>query len=276
MRDFRDAKTMAQTLRETLSTKSLTISHSESLELVSRMFGLADWNTLSAILQATQRDAAVPAAARPLDLKAISYPAIPLRDMVPFPTMSFPIFVGREKSMRALDQAFKSHRRVVLAVQRNGAVDEPGLEDVYEIGVLAKLIQQMRVIDRAASSQPMSFPFDAKVFLQADRRILIRRFRGEMGTYEAEIAEIDEGPIPDVPERILGPMLRFEKYLDGHQIQLAQTIWPPLRQTIDPGRLADIIASHLKLPISEKHGLLATLDSLARLEKVDALMVNNP
>ena len=209
-------------------------------------------------------------------LDLVTIPVLPLRDIVVFPHMVVPLFVGREKSVQALDEVMRGDKQILLATQKNSSDDDPDADAIYEIGVLAKLIQQMRVIDRAASSQPMSFPFDAKVFLQADRRILIRRFRGEMGTYEAEIAEIDEGPIPDVPERILGPMLRFEKYLDGHQIQLAQTIWPPLRQTSDPGRLADIIASHLKLPISEKHGLLATLDSLARLEKVDALMVNNP
>jgi ATP-dependent Lon protease len=64
MRDFRDAKTMAQTLRDTLTTKAIAISHSESLELVSRMLGVSDWNTLSALLQAERREAATPAARR--------------------------------------------------------------------------------------------------------------------------------------------------------------------------------------------------------------------
>ena len=93
MRDFRDAKAMAQTLRESLTTKSVTISHSESLELVSRMFGLADWNTLSAMLQSTRRDATTPAGKRPRE--ATSYPAIPLRDFIPFPSVNFAIYVGR-------------------------------------------------------------------------------------------------------------------------------------------------------------------------------------
>src|SRR6266705_1575408 len=131
MRDFRDAKTMAQTLRESLTTKSVTISHSESLELVSRMFGLADWNTLSAMLQSTRRDTGK----RPGE--TTSYPAIPLRDFVPFPSVNFAIYVGRdgckesyrsvfppadfpmfawrEKTLRALNHAFERHREVVLA-----------------------------------------------------------------------------------------------------------------------------------------------------------------
>ena len=102
MRDFRDAKAMARTLRDNLSTKSITISHSESLELVSRMLGLADWNTLSAQLQSG------PPATYPA-----SYPAVPLRDLVPFPTTNFPtLFVGRAKSKHALEHALE---RAVLA-----------------------------------------------------------------------------------------------------------------------------------------------------------------
>src|SRR5258708_3121234 len=93
MRDFRDAKTMAQTLRESLTTKSVIISHSESLELVSRMFGLADWNTLGVRLEAARGDTTSPAGKRPGE--ANSYPAIPLRDFVPFPSVNFAIYVGR-------------------------------------------------------------------------------------------------------------------------------------------------------------------------------------
>src|SRR5215475_2515006 len=85
MRDFHDAKAMAQTLRESLTAKAVTISHSESLELVSRMLGIADWNTLSAMLQADRR----PAASRPASpvvrerIEAARYPAVPIRDFVP-------------------------------------------------------------------------------------------------------------------------------------------------------------------------------------------------
>ena len=80
MRDFRDAKAMAQTLRESLTTKTVTISHGESLELVSKMLGVADWNTLSALLQSDRRPAAGRPAARER-LEAARYPAVPLRDM---------------------------------------------------------------------------------------------------------------------------------------------------------------------------------------------------
>lgn len=284
MRDFRDAKTMAQTLRESLTTKSVTISHSESLELVSRMFGLADWNTLSAMLQSTRRDTTTPARKRPGE--ATSYPAIPLRDFVPFPSVNFPIFVGRggckgsyrpappstdfpmfawrEKTIRTLNHAFGHHREVVLAVQRQADVDEPGFEDIHEIGVLARLIQSDRQDDGTL-----------RVFVEAHRRVVICRFLGEIGAFEAEISDLSEGPVPYAPDLILRAIALFERYAASHQIQMRQT-WPTLRQTRDPGRAADMIATYLALPIDEKQKLLATLDPVARLERVNALLESNP
>jgi ATP-dependent Lon protease len=260
MRDFRDAKTMAQTLRESLTTKAVTISHSESLELVSKILGVSDWNTLSALLQADRRETGSPAAKRLRG--AASYPAIPLRDFVPFPTTSFPLFVGREKTIQALDRAFERQREVVLAVQKQGSVDEPGFDDVYEVGVLAKLLELQRLDGGTL-----------KVLAQAHRRVVICRFIWETGAFEAEIADISEGPIRDAPFLIKRAVTRFESYAAERQIHVRQ-IWPPLDQTREPGRVADIIASCLPLPISDRQGLLATLDPVARLEKVDAFLNN--
>jgi ATP-dependent Lon protease len=262
MRDFRDAKTMAQTLRESLTTKAVTISHSESLELVSRMLGVSDWNTLSALLQADRRQIAVPATTR--SAAVVSYPALPLRDLVPFPTMIFPLFVGREKTRHALDQSFERQREVVLAVQRDAAVDEPGFDDVYEVGVLARLLELERLNDGTL-----------KVLTQAYRRVMICRFIGETGAFEAEIADINEGPIPDAPELIQRAIKRFEIYTAARQIRTRQT-WPPLDQIRDPGRVADILSAYIALPIGAKQSLLGTLDPVARLERVDALMDVNP
>jgi ATP-dependent Lon protease len=260
MRDFRDAKTMAQTLRETLTTKAVTISHSESLELVSKMLGVSDWNTLSALLQADRHETAAPAAKRLGG--AATYPAIPLRDFVPFPTTSFPLFVGREKSMQALDRAFERQREVVLAVQKHASVDEPGFDDVYEVGVLARLLELQRLAGGGL-----------KVLAQAHRRVVICRFIGENGAFQAEIADISEGPIPDAPFLIKRAVTRFESYAADREIRVRQT-WPPLDQTPDPGRVADIVASYLPLAIGDKQSLLATLDPVARLERVDALLNN--
>jgi ATP-dependent Lon protease len=258
MRDFRDAKSMAQTLRESLTTKAINISHSESLELVSKLLGAADWNTLSALLQAERRDTVGPVAKH--QAMAASYPAIPLRDLVPFPTATYPLFVGREKTVHALNQAFEGQREVVLAVQKEGAVDEPGFEDVYEIGVLAQLLELERMPDATL-----------KVLTQVNRRVVIRRFIAGTGAFRAEISDVSEGPILEAPELIQIAVARFESYAAAREIQIPQ-IWPALDQTRDPGRVADIISRYLALPVRDKQTLLATLDPVMRLKRVDALM----
>lgn len=259
MRDFRDAKTMAQTLRDTLTTKAVTISHSESLELVSKMLGVADWNTLSALLHAERREIGSPVA-KPLS-GTLSYPAIPLRDLVPFPTVIFPLFIGRAKTMHALDHAFERQREVVLVVQRESALDEPGFDDLYEIGVLARLLELEHLSDGTL-----------KVLAHAHRRVVICRFVGETGAYQAEIADISEGPIPEAPELVQRAVKRFESYAAAREIKIPE-IFPPLDKTRDPGRVADIIASYVALPIRDKQRLLATLDPVVRLESIDGLMI---
>ncbi len=306
MRDFRDAKAMARTLRDNLNAKSITISHSESLELVSRMLGLADWNTLSAQLQG----------GRPATDTA-SYPAVPLRDLVPFPTTNFPtLFVGREKSKHALGHALERLREVVLVTQRDGEVDDPGIDDVHEVGVLARVVELWRV--------DLGEHGHLKVQVQTHRRVTVRRFFDDNGAYRAEVTDIREGPIPEAPflikkaaarfesyaaarglqktwldrmrepgrvaeiiaaqvERRTGAR-RFESYVTAPELQNAgelskasqQKIWPQLDRMRDPGRVADIIAMHVALPISDKQSLLATLDPVARLERVYALMDNIP
>jgi ATP-dependent Lon protease len=258
MRDFRDAKAMAHTLRESLTTKAINISHGESLELVSKMLGVADWNTLSALLQADRGD--TESAVAPRQSGTASYPAIPMRDLVAFPPGTYQLFVGREKTMQALTLAFERKREVVLAIQKQSGVDEPGLEDVYEIGVLAQLLEVERMADGTL-----------KVLTQARRRVAIRRFVGEGGAFQAEVADVSEGPIPEARDLIQRTAKRFESYAVPRGIPLSQ-IWPPLDQTRDPGRVADIIATHMMLPIGDKQNLLATLDPVMRLQRIDVLM----
>jgi ATP-dependent Lon protease len=295
MRDFRDAKAMAQTLRETLTAKGITVSHSETLELVSKMLGISDWNTLSALLQSEERKAGVPAA-KPGG--AAICPALPIRDFVPFPTMTFPIFVAREKTKHALDQAFHGNREVVLVTQRDDAVEEPGSGDVYEVGVLARLLDIEQLPDGTMFGNKR-LEGAMKIEVQAHRRVVICRFMGEAGAFQAEIADVNEGPITDAPELVCKAVDRFESYTAERQasmpqasspatrqindpgrladvisrhVALPQASSPAVRQIRDPGRLADVISQHVALPVSEKQNLLATLDPVARLEKVVALM----
>ncbi len=189
-----------------------------------------------------------------------SYPAVPIRDLVPFPSATYPLFVGREKSIHALNQAFERQREVVLAIQRESGVDEPGFEDLYEIGVLAQLLEVERLGDGTL-----------KVLVQVRRRVVIRGFVGETGGFQAEIADVSEGPIPDAHELIQEAVKRFARYAAARAISVPQT-WPPLDRMRDPGRVADVIAAHMTLRIGDKQSLLATIDPVARLKRVDALM----
>src|SRR5439155_18645175 len=97
-----------------------------------------------------------------------------------------PIFVGRQKSVRALDLAFERRREVVLAVQRDAAIDDPATNDFYEIGVLGRLLQLVRLDDGTL-----------KVLIELYRRVAIRRFLAESDGYLADIDDLSEGPIPE-------------------------------------------------------------------------------
>jgi ATP-dependent Lon protease len=258
MRDFRDAKAMAQTLRESLTTKAVTISHSESLELVSRMFGVADWNTLSAVLQADRRDTFAPATR--LKTSTALYPAIPLRDLVPFPNATYPMFVGREKTMHALNQAFEGGREVVVAIQREASVDDPRFSDVYEIGILAQLLELETLGDGTL-----------RVLTRGLRRVALRSFAAESVAYQAEVADVSEGVARDARDLIRRIYQRFQDYTAAHGI-LVPDIWLFFDQTRDAGQVADIVATRMKLPIWDKYELLATLDPMKRLERIEALL----
>jgi ATP-dependent Lon protease len=258
MRDFRDAKAMAQTLRESLTTKAVSISHSESLELVSRMFGVADWNTLSALLHAEQRETAAPGGRR----KATTafYPAVPLRDLVPFPNATYPMFVGRESTIKALNQAFEGGREVVLAIQRDAGVDDPRFSDVYEIGIVAQLLELETLGDGTF-----------RVLTRGLRRVALRNFVTEAAAYRAEAADVSEPAVRDARDLIRNIYQRFQDYTAAHGI-LVPDIWLFFDQTRDPGQIADIVATRMKLPIKDKYELLATLDPMKRLERIEALL----
>jgi ATP-dependent Lon protease len=260
MRDFRDAKAMAQTLRESLTSKAINISHTESLELVSRMLGVADWNTLSALLQLGRRDVPAPVR-RTQKPETANYPAIPVRDLVPFPTTVYSLFLGREKSVHAVNQAWEHERELVLVIQRDSAVDEPRLGDVYKIGVLAQLLE----LDPPADGK-------TKIVTRVTRRVILRCLTVENGAFQAEVAGIGQEAIPDASDLIQRAVRRFETYVAAGGHGLPHTTWFSFDPTRDPGRVADFIATRVILPISDKYELLATLDPVMRLKKVDALM----
>ncbi len=263
MRDFRDAKVMAQTLRESLTTRTVTITHSESLELVSRMLGIADWNTLSALLEVDRRPAAGRAAVSPAGRErtdAGRYPAVPIRDFVPFPMAVFPLFIGREKTKAALHTAFKTGREVVLAIQKDAGIVEPGPQDVHEIGLLGQLVELEQNEDGSL-----------RIVVEGRRRVAIRRFVADMDSYQADVEDAGEGPVVEATELVQSTLERFERYAAANDIRMPKG-WPSPEHARDPGRIADVIAMHVALPLKDRQGLLATLDPVARLQHVHDLL----
>src|SRR5258708_12374510 len=130
MRDFRDAKAMAQTLREALNVKSVSLTHSETMDGVAKTLGFGAWQVLAAKIQASQptvpeSGTSVPATTLPSISAGTGIPIFPMRDLVLFPQMIVPIFVGRDKTRRAVDCAMAGDARVLVVAPRPGAAHYP-------------------------------------------------------------------------------------------------------------------------------------------------------
>jgi uncharacterized protein len=261
MRDFRDAKAMAQTLRQVAKDKSISLTHSESLELVARILGLHDWNELAATIQSERRPPAAAAGRPPSPAPAEALPTVPLRDIVLFPQMTLPIFVGRDPTKRAIERAFAGDKLILAVTQKRPDDDNPTLEGLYRVGIVARVIHQTTLLDGAL-----------KIYLQALERASIRRFvEGEF--LSAEITKIEErsDKTADVSALSRQALEAYQAYANVDLDSLPQilTLLPRIRE---PGLLADTLAQLLKIDIDRRQELLETVDAVERLEKILALM----
>src|SRR5262249_30299421 len=130
---------MAQTLREALKVKSVSLTHSESLELVARILGFHGWNGLSAAVQA-EREPRITSAAMPPVSAAAPLPTVPLRDLVLFPNMIAPLLMDREASKRAVERAMAFDKRILAVTQIRATDDNPTPQELYGVGVTASVI----------------------------------------------------------------------------------------------------------------------------------------
>ena len=263
MRDFRDAKVMAQCLREAIEPKQITLTRSEALEIVSKMLGAKDWNTLSALINADRSRSAQANFARE---EGAVLPVLPIKDTVPFPNMQLPLWIKRPSTVQALSEALSSRREVVLVAQKSQGVEEPGDEDVYDIGVTARVLDVGPPSTEAIARSPV-LEGSTQVVLQTQGRVAIRNFSGQTGRYQAAIEQIDEGGMQDSRDLIEEAAAQFEVYANARDIVVPK-MWPPLRHLHDAGRVADIIVQRLPLPVKDKQVVLAELDSVARLHLV--------
>ena len=193
---------------------------------------------------------------------AITLPVLPLRDIVVFPHMIVPLFVGREKSVRALESVMKEDKEILLASQRDPSNDDPQAEDIFEVGAIANVLQLLKLPDGTV-----------KVLVEGKARAQIQGYTEREEYFEAQATVIEETELdPDAIEALSRNISdEFERYVKLNK-NVPQDSVGTIGEIDDPAKLADTIAGHLSVKLSEKQGLLETLDVGARLEKIYGLM----
>ena len=272
MRDLRDAKAMAQTLREALKTKSISVTHSESLELVAKMLGFHDWNELSAQIQSesggdiAKPATLIPASAAPLG--APDLPVVPVRDIVLFPEMIMPIFVGRDASRDAIEHAMAEDRRILVVTQRRAEDDHPTPSALYGVGTVSfiDVLNRRRDGKLAVSAKSLK---RATIVQWAEGRFLaatiapIEETRGK----DEEAVALWRTVIETLRARGMSPSTAGDVKLSRKG---SWDLWggPPE----EPGDLADAVAARLSGTIEQKQEILEAADVITRLQKLLALI----
>lgn len=191
-------------------------------------------------------------------------PVLPLRDVVVFPHMAMPLFVGREKSVVALKEAMKTDKRILLVAQRTAETEDPGENDLYPIGTLANILQLLKLPDGTL-----------KVLVEGSNRARINTLEDRDGYLVADCTELPELR-NEAEEREMDAMVRstlsqFEQYVKLNKKVPAELL-PSLTSMDDAGRLADTIAAHLNLRLEDRQQVLERLSAAERLEYVLGLL----
>ena len=183
---------------------------------------------------------------------------LPLRDIVVFPHMIVPLFVGREKSVRALEAVMKDDKQILLVAQKNAAQDDPAADDIYRVGTVSTILQLLKLPDGTV-----------KVLVEGGRRARLSSFKETDTYFEAHIEELpdQEGEAKELEALGRTVVGQFEQYIKLNK-KIAPEVLVSLNQIEEPSKLADTIASHLNLKISEKQELLETTRIGERLERV--------
>jgi len=185
-------------------------------------------------------------------------PLLPLRDIIVFPHMVVPLFVGRQKSIRALEEAMNKQKFILLAAQKDAKTNEPAEADIYNVGTLGTVVQLLRLPDGTV-----------KVLVGGKKRARIARYVPSQEFFLVDVEEIEESSeaTTEVEALIRSVNSTFENY-----VKLNKKIPPEMIMSVasitDPARLADTIVAHLGIKLEDKESLLETFDPAARLEKV--------
>src|SRR3989475_5135511 len=191
-----------------------------------------------------------------------AYPVLPLRDIVVFPHMIVPLFVGREKSIRALEEVMRSDTFILLATQKNASDDDPATGAIYEVGTLASVLQLLKLPDGTV-----------KVLVEGAARARVERYSDRTEYYEAAAVVLADsnGERVEAEGLARSVVTEFEGYVKLNKKVSAEGVGV-VQQIDDYGRIADTVASHLAVKISDKQGILETASVSERLEKVLGLM----
>src|SRR5262250_858142 len=185
-------------------------------------------------------------------------PLLPLRDIIVFPHMVVPLFVGRQKSIRALEEAMNKQKFILLAAQKDAKTNEPAEADIYKVGTLGSVVQLLRLPDGTV-----------KVLVEGKKRARITRYVAHPDFFLVEAEEIEEACESSTEIEALCRSVNstFENY-----VKLNKKIPPEMIMSVasitDPSRLADTIVAHLGIKLEDKEALLEAVDPAQRLEKV--------
>jgi len=191
-----------------------------------------------------------------------TYPVLPLRDIVVFPHMIVPLFVGREKSIRALEEVMKGDRHILLATQKNASEDDPAVDAIFSTGTLATVLQLLKLPDGTV-----------KVLVEGAARASVKRYVRTEEYYEAEASVIAEdlGEPVEVEALARSVVSEFESYVKLNKKVSAEVV-AAVGQIEDFSKLADTVASHLSIKIGDKQDILETESVAKRLEKCLGMM----
>lgn len=198
--------------------------------------------------------------------KLSNIPVLPLRDVVVYPHMVIPLFVGRGKSIKALEAAMVDNKQIFLVAQKKSSHDDPGVADIYQVGTLSSVLQLLKLPDGTV-----------KVLVEGEKRGKAKEYTQASGYLEADIAEMQDENAA-VQELDIGILMRslmsqFEQYIKLNK-KIPPEVLSPLAGIEEPGRLADTIAAHLTLKVEDKQELLETLDVGTRLERLMSAIEN--
>ena len=193
---------------------------------------------------------------------ADSYPVLPLRDIVVFPHMIVPLFVGRDKSVRALEQVMNQDKQILLSSQRDPAEDDPSQDGIYDVGVLANVLQLLKLPDGTV-----------KVLVEGRARVRISEFVENDSFFEAQavLLEEREGDADTVAALVRSVSSEFGHYAKAKK-NVPEEALSAISETRSPSKLADLASGHLGVEVEQKQDLLETLVVSERLEKVYGLM----